>query len=1801
MPAPVQQPRTLYDKIWDDHVVDVQDDGLALIYIDRHLVHEVTSPQAFEGLRNAGRGVRRPDCTLATVDHNIPTVSRKNFTSVDSFIEQPDSRAQCQALEENVKEFGLTYFGMTDRRQGIVHVIGPEQGFTLPGITCVCGDSHTSTHGAFGSLAFGIGTSEVEHVLATQTLLQKKGKNMRISVEGTLLEGVTSKDVILHIIGVIGTAGGTGCVVEYAGSVIRGFSMEARMSMCNMSIEGGARAGMIAPDEVTFNYLRGRPLTPKGEAWDRAEAYWRTLHSDEGAKFDIEVNIRAEDILPTVTWGTSPQDVVAITGAVPDPAKFADQKKREAVERSLKYMGLTPNTPMQDIKIDKVFIGSCTNSRIEDLRSAARVVLAAGPEAKVAEGVVAMVVPGSGLVKQHAEAEGLDAVFKRAGFDWREAGCSMCLGMNPDKLEPEERCASTSNRNFEGRQGPRGRTHLVSPAMAAAAAMTGKLTDVRKYLVAGTESGPKLKLANALEFLTDAVLASPEPEAPAKTAQSTSDKPLPAAEAPSSVAPLKIVKGIVTPLHIENVDTDMIIPSKFLKTLKRTGLANALFYPLRWHPQTGEKTDFILNREPYTRSKILVCDGPNFGCGSSREHAPWALKDFGILVVIAPSFGDIFRNNCMQNGMLPIVLSEAECRALAEDAEARQELEVDLEKQEIRRAGGKPTVAFTVDPFRRHCLLNGLDDIALTLQKVGGIEEFEKRRSENWPWLDGFGYKGTKIPVAIERKVKQMEWHVPLPVSSPALLSHRLRLFSSAHHLRPKVVRRDTDNILSYYQSEHAGRAYLASDAGSPPSIMRTASSTSNSSEYSSESPDAIAESRPYAPATDSGVAGHTRRPSVPSEGGADRRRVAIVELDSALPQSLTRKGSENKRPPTIESGSASLGSTILARRGLHVEGLALVAPPDASPRTYTNLTPPSTAPLTDRTVPNVQAQSAAHQRSMSEAVVAADSAKPRHQHKSSRDVGIVGVTRVPSVSKRGGREEGTTLNVPTFQSAIDPRSPSASRTPGAAQASYATQPQTAASTTLRSPNPDGRDHKVVTPAIGESKDISQPVVGPVVVGISSNLMRRDTPRDASHIATSSVSSPGDVFASRQAPYDHHSRSSRTETPFRYYDPELHATAGPLPPPPAFDPIVRVTSATPAPPRPPRAFGHVPPAGPRQDIHALRDALQLPKSVSAALASMPPPMSPKRSVPTLSRDSSRTREEIHDDAGPSRSLSKKSMHVREGAHPPSAVIGSPTLASDESVMLRGRDKDSRTPVSADDGSASLARSASPNEESTSSETGGVSSPPTDHSHSLHAVRSAIDLRRENSWVSLRQEEVSREVAPDRASYLSASKSPASSVSALSPTPPPKSIRGSPTNEQPLPSVHPYASGSGSGSGSNTSTNPFRGALTNLKRFSALPRTPSFTSSAAKNPSPPSTRHSRTPSPQIVVPPPRRPRPPREISSWPDAMEFKDIVARKNPLARSIGYAERINELVTYDCGLADWVQMQRRQATSRARSSAVKLTVTPATPSGKPHAPQPRHASRGSNASEQTFPTRPDAYSATDLSTRPIDVIPNTPPPSLPYPSLAQARSPARSSTLLMTSSRSLLPLSGNKNSGGGFFSSIGRKTSTKKDRSPVSPSRVLSKRNATTSTTTRPAVLQAATAPTVPGGPRAVPGRIQRAQTFSASASPSPKEPSPPPPAPSAPPPGRQSAAGRRPSLFARARGQGAPPQVQPQARTSHTARPPGPPDPDFERQVDKLADLLPHAERGVLAGYLRRAGQDILAIGQYLDDEKNGAVRRY
>ncbi|UVC08086.1 3-isopropylmalate dehydratase large subunit [Rhizobium sp. TH2] len=465
-------PRTLYDKIWDDHVVDQQDDGTCLLYIDRHLVHEVTSPQAFEGLRMTHRKVRAPEKTLAVVDHNVPT-------TLDRYegIKNEESRIQVEALATNAAEFGVEYYSEHDKRQGIVHIVGPEQGFTLPGMTIVCGDSHTSTHGAFGALAHGIGTSEVEHVLATQTLIQKKAKNMLVRVDGQLPPHVTAKDIILAIIGEIGTAGGTGSVIEFAGEAIRALSMEGRMTVCNMTIEGGARAGLIAPDEKTFEYIKGRPRAPVGAQLEQAIEYWKTLHTDEGAHYDRVVVLNAAELPPIVSWGSSPEDVISVQGVVPNPDEITDENKRTSKWRALDYMGLKPGTPITDITLDRVFIGSCTNGRIEDLREVAKVV-----EGKtVASTVNAMIVPGSGLVKEQAEAEGLDKIFLAAGFEWREPGCSMCLAMNDDRLKPGERCASTSNRNFEGRQGFKGRTHLVSPAMAAAAAIAGHFVDIRDW------------------------------------------------------------------------------------------------------------------------------------------------------------------------------------------------------------------------------------------------------------------------------------------------------------------------------------------------------------------------------------------------------------------------------------------------------------------------------------------------------------------------------------------------------------------------------------------------------------------------------------------------------------------------------------------------------------------------------------------------------------------------------------------------------------------------------------------------------------------------------------------------------------------------------------------------------------------------------------------------------------------------------------------------------------------------------------------------------------------------------------------------------------------------------------------------------------------------------------------------------------------------------------------------------------------------------------------------------------------------
>jgi 3-isopropylmalate dehydratase len=661
--------------------------------------------------------------------------------NIETFVEEEDSRLQCMTLEDNVKDFGITYFGLGDKRQGIVHIIGPEQGFTLPGTTVVCGDSHTSTHGAFGALAFGIGTSEVEHVLATQTIITKRSKNMRIQVDGELAPGVSSKDIILHAIGQIGTAGGTGAVIEYCGSAIESLSMEARMSICNMSIEGGARAGMVAPDETTFEYLKGRPLAPKcgSDEWNKAVAYWKSLKSDPGAKYDIDVFIDAKDITPTVSWGTSPEDVVPITGKVPDPESFPKEKEAGA-RRMLEYMGLEAGTPMEEIVLDKVFIGSCTNARIEDLRAAANIVKGK----KVAQNIKrAMIVPGSGLVKERAEKEGLDKIFTDAGFEWREAGCSMCLGMNPDILSPKERCASTSNRNFEGRQGAGGRTHLVSPVTAAACAIVGKLTDVRKF--SDINATPRK--------------ASPEPQIKAHVderietdddeREMIGDQPydngphtnIMAAGTSAGLPKFTVYKGLAAPLDRSNVDTDAIIPKQFLKTIKRTGLGSALFYALRFNEDGSEKPDFVLNREPYRQSKILVVTGPNFGCGSSREHAPWALLDFGIKCVIAPSYADIFFNNTFKNGMLPIAITnQADLGAVAAEANAGKEIEVDLPNQVINDANGKKICSFNVEEFRKHCLVNGLDDIGLTMQMEDKIQAFEKKMTRNTPWLDGSGY-----------------------------------------------------------------------------------------------------------------------------------------------------------------------------------------------------------------------------------------------------------------------------------------------------------------------------------------------------------------------------------------------------------------------------------------------------------------------------------------------------------------------------------------------------------------------------------------------------------------------------------------------------------------------------------------------------------------------------------------------------------------------------------------------------------------------------------------------------------------------------------------------------------------------------------------------------------------------------------------------------------------------------------------------------------------------------------------------------
>ena len=654
-------------------------------------------------------------------------------------------------MQTNVNDFGLKYFGMEDERQGIVHIIGPEQGFTLPGCTTVCGDSHTATHGAFGALAFGIGTSEVEHVLATQTLPQTKAINMLIRIDGPLGESVTSKDIILHVCNVIGTAGGTGATIEFAGEAIESLSMEARMSISNMAIEAGARSGLIAPDDVTFEYLKGRPMSPaSGEEWDRAVEYWRTLKTDEGAVFDKTVVIDAKDIAPTVTWGTSPQDAIPVDGIIPRiDEKGHDEARQAAVTRSLDYIGLEGGTKIEGTPIEKVFIGSCTNGRIEDIREVAAVAIGR----KVADGVHAMVVPGSGLVKHQAEMEGLDTILIEAGFDWREPGCSMCLAMNPDKLKPKERCASTSNRNFEGRQGGGGRTHLMSPSMAAVAAVSGAIADVRKFPYLGTkEEDPRTRNVDVRSnvFTTESYVspgAVISPPAPYLEGRGDSAE---AVDGPAGLPKFTVLTGVAAPLDIQNIDTDMIIPKEFLKTIQRAGLGFAAFAELRYENPEEVATigadvaknlpDFILNKPGYENTQILIA-GDNFGCGSSREHAPWSINDMGIRCIISTSFADIFYNNCINNGMLPVTLPRDQIEKLIQDsATPGTEITVDLENSKVIRPNGDE-FPFEIDAFKKHCLLNGLDKIGLTLDKEDKIIAFEKERSEKYPWLDGASLK----------------------------------------------------------------------------------------------------------------------------------------------------------------------------------------------------------------------------------------------------------------------------------------------------------------------------------------------------------------------------------------------------------------------------------------------------------------------------------------------------------------------------------------------------------------------------------------------------------------------------------------------------------------------------------------------------------------------------------------------------------------------------------------------------------------------------------------------------------------------------------------------------------------------------------------------------------------------------------------------------------------------------------------------------------------------------------------------------
>ncbi|KAL6306768.1 hypothetical protein BKA93DRAFT_138556 [Sparassis latifolia] len=996
-----------------------------------------------------------------------------------------------------------------------------------------------------------------------------------------------------------------------------------------------------------------------------------------------------------------------------------------------------------------------------------------------------------------------------------------------------------------------------------------------------------------------------------------------------------------------------------------------------------------------------------------------------------------------------------------------------------------------------------------------------------------------------------------------------------ASHLRPDLIRRETDHILSYYQSEHAGRSYIYSpgeDHVSVPPLMRESSSGSvSSSQYSdSEDPldgfthDSAESAKQSTVATATAAMGHTRRPSQPSEGSADRRRLAIVELDSTASLSPARRKSDRNQESRFDSQRGAMAPNgLLSRRGIHVHGLALVAPPDASPRAYTDLTPPTSAPITAERVPaSVQGSSVSHQRSRSE-VHGVSKALLHHQR--SRDVGIVGSRKSSGAESLVSSEEYSTyaenkgLKVPIFQTPTKSRSPSPAMQTTDVSESSTPSVQLPTSQSIPTPTAPGRSEDLLTPAIGEYKDIQQPVVGPVVVGISSDMMRADAIQDG----VASPSRPDSQYSSPRS-YDTHDRPS----PYLFYEPGVHSTAGPLPAPPApmFSIADRDAIMSPPPPRPPRA-------APRRDIDALKEALQLPKSVSAVLASRPTPEPEPVSGPMLGSrmNSGSSGPEFDQTSQYSGTSSQQPMHIREGAFPPSTL----SVSHPQQSVAVTPNTQSNGALPKRNGSIRSAEQTRRIEDDARVDSDNISSLSTDHAYLKSPPRrSDVEVRREDSWVSLGQGTANRQMSPNGGSEKALGVAISLSMTpAQSPTPPPKSLKGSEDERASL------------------GANPFRATLSNLKRFSALPRTPSFTSSVVKSQG---SHHSRTPSPPAITA--RAPRP-KIISAWPDAMHCYDVMSKKSALERSKAYAQKINELAIYDCGLTEWVTaVKHRGSNSKpAQNSATRLTLTPATPSLRTFTSQPRHISHGSIASEMTFPTRADAYTATDLSTRSMDVAPSTAaPPALPYPSLATSSQSLRMSTLLSSPSRSLqLPLPSTRSGGMGFFSSIGRKSSMKNNKdmpsSPSSPAKVLMKRMPNPPNNP-PRPVQITTAPLVPGGPRAAPGRVQRSQTYSVS-------PSPPAPVLSEPSPSldkRQSSATRRPSLFTRSRavpgpalGAGSAAPVTPTMST-----------PEFERQVDKLADLLPHADRVILAGYLRRAGQDILAIGQYLEDEKNGTL---